>query len=336
MFTFVDLFSGIGGMRIPFEELGGKCVFSCEIDKFARQTYQENFGEEPVGDIREVKAQDIPDHNLLLAGFPCPTFSIAGVSKRKSLGMDHGLEDEEKGALFFEVARILETTRPAALLLENVKHLKYHDSGNTLQVILTILDELGYEVFTKILDAQFYVPQHRERIFMVGFSREVYPDPGFEFPLPPKKELSIADILLEDIEDKYTLSDKLWQYLQDYKKKHQRLGHGFGYGLIDPEVDKITRTLSARYYKDGSEILIKQNGKNPRRLTPRECARLMGFSDDFKIPVSDTQAYQQFGNSVAVPVVRAIAEQIHTVMRHGSTHAARGAETHPSERKRLL
>lgn len=306
---FIDLFAGIGGIRLAFEQAGAKCVFSSEWDKFAQQTYAANFGEAPSGDIRQIPSDDIPDHDLLLAGFPCQPFSISGVSKKNSLGKKHGFDDEHQGNLFFEIARILHDKRPRTFLLENVKHLMRHDKGNTFRVIMQILDSLDYMVFTKVVDAQHYVPQHRERILLVGFRRALFPDLLFEFPTPPSaRQIQLPNILDGQVDSKYTISDHLWQYLQDYKEKHQRKGNGFGYGLVEVDRDVITRTLSARYYKDGSEILIQQTGKNPRRLTPRECARLMGFDDDFVIPVSDTQAYKQFGNSVVVPMIHDVAK----------------------------
>lgn len=304
-FTFIDLFSGVGGTRIPFESLGGECRFSSEIDKFARLTYFENYGEMPSGNIREVNARDVPDHDILLAGFPCQPFSISGVSKRKSLDMPHGFRDKTKGTLFFDIARILEVKRPRSFLLENVKHLKHHDRGKTYSIIReTLVNELGYDVHDTVIDSRTLVPQSRKRIFIVGF-RDPVP---FKFPDIEDRNPKLRDILESEVDPKYTLSDKLWNYLQAYKIKHQLKGNGFGYGLAD--LDGVTRTLSARYYKDGSEILIPQENKNPRRLTPRECARLMGFPDSFKIPVSDTQAYRQFGNSVVVPVVKLLAEAI--------------------------
>jgi len=321
---FIDLFAGIGGFRLGFEAAGAECVFSSEVDKFCQQTYEANFGEEPAGDIKEIEESEIPDHDILTGGFPCQSFSIAGVSKKNALGREHGFEDKETGNLFFDIARILKEKRPESFLLENVKNLKHHDGGKTFKIIRNTLAKLDYKVFSKVLDAQNYVPQHRERIFIVGFAKERYSDIElsegllgekdsgikFAFPEPPDNDLAVKDILLDDVSDKYTLSDKLWNYLQDYKEKHRKKGNGFGYGLIDPEKDRITRTLSSRYHKDGSEILIKQDGKNPRRLTPRETARLMGFDDEFEIPVSDTQAYQQFGNSVVVPLVEDIAQKI--------------------------
>jgi DNA (cytosine-5)-methyltransferase 1 len=311
-FQFIDLFAGIGGTRLAFEKAGGQCVFSSEWDKHSQITYAANHGEKPAGDIHQIESSDIPDHNVLVAGFPCQPFSIAGVSKKLSLGRKHGFDDERQGNLFFEIARILNDKRPEAFLLENVKNLRSHDKGKTFQIISTILDDLNYDTYIRVIDAKYYVPQHRERIFIVGFDRALYSGIEFQFPEPPisEKMPRIADILETSVDSKYTLTDHLWQYLQAYKEKHQRLGNGFGFGLFDPETDFETRTLSARYHKDGSEILIKQPGKNPRRLTPRECARLMGFDDSFKIVVSDTQAYRQFGNSVVVPVVADVAHEI--------------------------
>lgn len=310
LFTFIDLFAGIGGTRTAFEKAGGKCVFTSEWDKHSQLTYFANFGELPHGDIQAIDENNIPDHDILLAGFPCQPFSIAGVSKNKSLGRKHGFEHRKQGNLFFDIARILLVKKPKAILLENVKNLQSHDKGNTFKVIREILDKLGYKLFVEVRDAKHYVPQHRERIFIVGFRKDLYPDIQFKFPDLPAEVKKIADILEKNVDSKYTLTDGLWKYLQNYAAKHKAKGNGFGFGLIDPEKDTITRTLSARYYKDGSEILIKQNGKNPRRLTPRECARLMGFDDSFKIVVSDTQAYKQFGNSLCAPLVEPIAKQM--------------------------
>ena len=306
-FTFIDLFAGIGGMRIAFEQQGGDCVYSNEWNKYCQQTYFANFGEQPDGDITKVDARIIPKHDILVAGFPCQPFSIAGVSKKQSLGMATGFEDKTQGTLFFDVCRIIKSKRPKAFMLENVKNLKSHDRGRTFQVIKECLDELDYDIFYEILDGQNYVPQHRERILIVGFDRKRYgQNISFNFDITPVVPKPIMrDILEESVDEKYTLSDKLWVYLQNYADKHRAAGNGFGYGLADP--DGISRTLSARYYKDGSEILIAQDGKNPRRLTPRECARLQGFPDTFKIVVSDTQAYQQFGNSVVVPLMTDVA-----------------------------
>ena len=307
MFRFIDLFAGIGGMRIAFERNGGKCVYSSEWNKYSGETYKANFGEEPDGDITKVEASAIPEHDILVAGFPCQPFSIAGVSKKNSLGRATGFEDKTQGTLFFDVCRILKEKRPSAFMLENVKNLKSHDKGNTYRVIREALDELDYEVFDDIIDGQAFVPQHRERIIIVGFDRKRYgKDIKFSFDITPvEPKPTVKDILEDNVGDKYTLTDKLWNYLQAYAQKHKEAGNGFGYGIAP--LDGVSRTLSARYYKDGSEILIAQEGKNPRRLTPRECARLQGFPDDFKIVVSDTQAYKQFGNSVVVPLMTNIA-----------------------------
>ena len=309
-FTFIDLFAGIGGMRIAFEAAGGRCVYSNEWNKYSQKTYFANFGEIPDGDITKVDAVDIPDHDILVAGFPCQPFSIAGVSKKQSLGRATGFEDKTQGTLFFDVCRILKEKRPKAFMLENVKNLCSHDRGRTFKVICESLTELGYIYFYKILDGQNYVPQHRERILIVGFDKERFGDNiDFVFNITPvEPKPVIRDILEHNVDDKYTLSDKLWTYLQDYAAKHKAAGNGFGYGIASP--DGIARTLSARYYKDGSEILIAQDGKNPRRLTPRECARIQGFPDSFKIPVSDTQAYRQFGNSVVVPLMTDVAKLV--------------------------
>ena len=304
---FVDLFAGIGGMRLGFERAGCVCVFSSEWDRFAAQTYQANFGDVPQGDIRSIPANSIPDHDILAAGFPCQPFSISGVSKKGSLGRPHGFLDLGQGTLFFEIARLLRDKRPRAFLLENVKNLVHHDRGRTFGIILrTLREELGYFVpEPRVLDARKVVPQHRERIYIVGFREPA----AFEYPELVDRRPRLKDILESAPPDKYGLSERLWNYLRRYREKHRQAGNGFGFGLADP--DGVARTLSARYYKDGSEILIGRGpGKTPRRLTPRECARLMGFDDDFVIPVSDTQAYKQFGNSVAVPVVRALAESL--------------------------
>lgn len=309
-FTFIDLFAGIGGMRLAYESVGGHCVYSNEWEKYCQQTYVANFGEQPEGDITKVDASSIPDHDILLAGFPCQPFSIAGVSKKNSLGRATGFEDKTQGTLFFDVCRILKAKRPKAFMLENVKNLCSHDRGRTFKVILESLEELDYEVFYKICDGQSFVPQHRERILIVGFDRQRFGKSiTFDFDISPVEPKPVMnDILENDVDARYTLSDKLWQYLQGYAKKHKAAGNGFGYGIAPR--NGISRTLSARYYKDGSEILIEQPGHNPRRLTPRECARLQGFPDAFKIPVSDTQAYKQFGNSVVVPLISAVAKLV--------------------------
>lgn len=306
-YTFIDLFAGIGGMRLAFESAGGRCVYSNEWNKYSQQTYYANFGVQPDGDITKVDADSIPDHDILVAGFPCQPFSIAGVSKKNSLGRATGFEDKTQGTLFFDICRILKAKRPKAFMLENVKNLCSHDKGQTFKVIQESLRELNYATFFQIIDGKEYVPQHRERIVIVGFDRERYGNRiDFKFQLsPPKKQPVVKDILEPKPEEKYTLSDKLWTYLQNYAVKHREAGNGFGYGIAP--LEGVTRTISARYYKDGSEILIEQKGKNPRRLTPRECARLQGFPDTFKIPVSDTQAYRQFGNSVVVPLMSDVA-----------------------------
>ena len=306
-YSFIDLFAGIGGMHIAYTSAGARCVYANEWNKYSQQTYYANFGIQPDDDITKVDAESIPDHDILVAGFPCQPFSIAGVSKKQSLGRATGFEDKTQGTLFFDICRILKAKRPKAFMLENVKNLCSHDRGRTFAVIQESLKELNYKVFYQILDGKAYVPQHRERIVIVGFDMERYGENiEFEFALTPlSRQPIVRDILEEKVDDKYTLSDKLWVYLQNYAAKHKEAGNGFGYGIAP--LDGITRTISARYYKDGSEILIAQEGKNPRRLTPRECARLQGFPDSFKIPVSDTQAYKQFGNSVVVPLMADVA-----------------------------
>ncbi len=306
-FRFIDLFAGIGGIRMALESAGGQCVFSSEIDRFARRTYAANFGEEPRGDIYEVRLDEIPSHDVLAGGFPCQPFSLAGVSKKKSLGREHGFRDRTQGTLFFRIAEILEAHRPRAFLLENVKNLASHDRGNTFRVILETFEELDYEVSHQIVDARHYVPQHRERIFLVGFNRKAKRHKTFHFPEHPRAHPVLGSILESQVPERYTLSNHLWQWHKNYAEKHRKKGNGFGFGLVTK--DSVTRTLSARYYKDGSEILVDQKPV-PRRLTPRECARLMGYPDSFQIPVSDTQAYRQFGNSVVVPLVTAIARNL--------------------------
>ena len=315
-FTFIDLFSGIGGLRLALERVGGRSIFSCEWDKYAQKTYQAWYGEVPKGDIRKVKIADIPDHDILAAGFPCQPFSIAGVSKKNSLGRPHGFKDATQGTLFFHLATIIEAKRPPVLLLENVKNLRSHEKGRTWEVIRSTLESMNYKVFA--------VPQHRERVFIVGFDKRVFGDePPFQFPLPPTgKRPKLRDILDPNPPDRYTLSDHLWKYLQKYAEKHRLKGNGFGYGLA--KLDGVTRTLSARYYKDGSEILIPQEGKNPRRLTPRESQRLMGFPDHLRVVVSDTQAYRQFGNAVVPLVAEAVAKQISEVLSWQLARAKNG------------
>ena len=310
-FTFIDLFAGIGGMRIAFDKAGGRCVFSSEWNKFSQQTYETNFGDIPDGDITKIDAKDIPNHDILIGGFPCQPFSIAGVSSKNSLGRKHGFEDETQGTLFFDIVRIIKEKKPKAFLLENVKNLKSHDKGNTFRVIMKSLQEkLGYDVHYKIVDASSVVPQHRERIFIVGFKKPM----DFEFPKMIDKRPTLADILEKNVDERYTLKDGTWNAVKRHREKHSKKGNGFGYNLVT-DTSEIAKTLSARYYKDGAEILIAQKGKNPRRLTPRECARLMGFPKSFKIKVSDNQAYRQFGNAVVVPVVKEIAKEIVRTLR---------------------
>ncbi|AZI53755.1 DNA (cytosine-5-)-methyltransferase [Epilithonimonas vandammei] len=308
-FKFIDLFAGIGGIRLAYQNLGGKCVFSSEWNNFAKKTYEANFGEVPFGDITQISEKSIPDHDVLLGGFPCQPFSIAGVSKKNALGRKHGFLDETQGTLFFDIARIIEHKKPKAFMLENVKNLVSHDKGNTFKVIKNTLEELGYSIHFQVLNGKHFVPQNRERILIVGFRKDIFKgEEIFKFPNLPEPNSVIREILEDEIDTKYTLSDKLWNYLQAYAEKHKAKGNGFGFGLTD--LDGISRTISARYYKDGSEILIPQDGINPRRLTPRECARLQGFPDNFEIPVSDNQAYKQFGNSVTVPLIQAVGKQL--------------------------
>ena len=309
-YDFIDLFAGIGGMRIAFQNAGCRCVFSSEWDKNCQKTYYANFGEIPYGDITKINAKDIPNHDILVAGFPCQPFSIAGVSKKNSMGRATGFADKTQGTLFFDVCRIIAEKRPKAFMLENVKNLKSHDKGNTWKVIKSSLEELNYSVYSGVFDGQDFVPQHRERVLIVGFDKERYGEVPFEFDYnTPDKKPVLKDILFDEYDTKYILTPHLWEYLQNYAAKHKAAGNGFGYGM--PDLNGISRTLSARYYKDGSEILINRGeGEIPRRLTPRECARLQGYPDDFKIVVSDTQAYKQFGNSVVVPLMSSVASLI--------------------------
>ena len=310
-YKFIDLFAGIGGTRLGFEEAGCRCVFSCELNEMANITYYYNFKERPAKDIKAIDAKKIPNHDILVGGFPCQPFSIAGVSKKKSLGRPTGFEDKTQGTLFFDICRILKEKRPKAFVLENVKNLKSHDCGRTFKVIMDSLDELDYEVFWQIIDGQLYVPQHRERIIIVGFDRKAFRKSSIDFTFnlhPTNPKPKIKDILEDNVSDKYTLTDHLWEYLQKRASLQKEKGNGFGFSLTS--LDGISHTLSARYYKDGAEILIPQDNKNPRRLTPRECARLQGFPDDFIIPVSDVNAYHQFGNSVVVPLIKDIANQV--------------------------
>ena len=356
-FRFIDLFAGVGGTRLGFENAGGRCVFTSERDQPAVETYSANFASthEISGDITEIDAETVPSHDVLVAGFPCQPFSLAGISKKNSLGRKHGFEDETQGTLFFDIARILKEKQPPAFMLENVKNLRSHDQGKTFKVIIKTLTDLGYYVQTRVMNGLGWVPQNRERVIIVGFkdSSKIHwshaPGHGSEdvthlnespsgvdlFKInAPETRSDVGSILHSDINskgmpqdngryadpatgavlEKYTLTDNLWRYLREHKEKHARLGNGFGFGLFNQNSEH-TRTISARYHKDGSEILIEQEGKNPRRLTPREAARLMGFPDSFIIPVSDTQAYRQFGNSVVVPLISAVATEIAAQLR---------------------
>lgn len=324
-FKFVDLFAGIGGFRIGLERAGGTCVFSSEWDRWAQKTYRAWFGETPHGDINSIDPSSIPDCDVLAGGFPCQPFSIAGVSKKRSLGKPDGFACERQGNLFFKIADIVAVKRPPVVFLENVKNLRSHDGGRTWTVIRTTLEDLNYRVFADVIDARGWVPQHRERMYIVAFDRAVFgEEPGFEFPKAEsadRQPRSLREILEEEPPQKYTLTDHLWNYLQQYAKRHAAKGNGFGFGL--PELTGVSRTLSARYYKDGSEILIRQPRRNPRRLTPLECARLMGFGDR-EIVVSDTQAYKQFGNAVVPLVVEAIGRNINAVLGRHLTEANGG------------
>lgn len=331
-FRFIDLFAGIGGIRKGLEQSGGTCVYSVEIDPHARRTYEANFGHVEAADIRTVDPADLPPFDVLAAGFPCQPFSIAGVSKKLSLGRAHGFEDATSGNLFFEIVRLAEATEPPVLFLENVKNLRSHDRGNTFRVILSELNRLGYEVSERVIDARHWVPQHRERTFIVAFRRSVFAGRRYTFPaLPQTPAPTLRTVLDSWYDPKYVLSEHLWDYLQEYARKHRAAGNGFGYGLVTG--NDVARTLSARYYKDGSEILVDTGGRLPRRLTPIEAARLMGYPNprqvpaktplaeierdpgSFVIPVSDTQAYRQFGNSVVVPVVRHLGTAMAAQMR---------------------
>lgn len=328
-FSFIDLFAGIGGFRLAFQELGGKCVFSSEYNYFAQKTYEANFGEVPFGDITKINEKEIPDHDILIAGFPCQPFSIAGVSKKNALGKNHGFKDETQGTLFFDLARIIEEKKPKTFFLENVKNLISHDSGRTFMVISNTLKELNYTIYPKVLDGKHFVPQHRERIVIIGFSNEHFKGKEkFQFPEMPQANHRISDILEKEPDAKYTLTDHLWEYLIRYSEKHKAKGNGFGYGMTD--LNGISRTLSARYYKDGAEILIPQRDRNPRRLTPRECARLQGYPDNYTIPVSDNQAYRQFGNSVVVPLMKYVGQHLVTeLLRHVKQYSAKRHSVSP-------
>lgn len=301
MFKFIDLFAGIGGIRMPFDKMGGHCVFSSEWDKFAQQTYEANFGEKPAGDITKIDPKEIPAHDLIMAGFPCQPFSNAGLKR--------GFEDT-RGTLFFNIASIIKEHKPKVVFLENVKAFKSHNKGRTFETIKATLEELGYQVFAQVLNARdFGLPQNRQRIYIIALNKDYFPNIDFEFPDSLNQPTSVGEILEKKVHDKYTLSDKLWEGHKRRKAEHINKGNGFGYSLFNAS-SPYTSTISARYYKDGSEILIEQENKNPRKITPREAARLQGFPDSFKIEVSDVQAYKQFGNSVAVPVIAAVAEKL--------------------------
>ncbi|CAN5406673.1 DNA (cytosine-5-)-methyltransferase [soil metagenome] len=317
-FTFIDLFAGIGGFRVGLSRIGGQCVFTSEWDKHSQLTYRTWFGEQPHGDITKLDPEDIPDHDVLAAGFPCQPFSIAGVSKKNALGQAHGFRCKRQGNLFFTICDIARVKRPAVMILENVKNLRSHDKGRTWKIIRAELKSLNYDDHPTVIDAKAWVPQHRERIFIVCFDKEEFGGSvDFKFPQPPSTTPKLRDILEERPLPKYTLTEHLWNYLQNYAEKHRAQGNGFGFGLVGP--DDTSRTLSARYYKDGSEILIRQPGQRPRRLSPLECARLMGFPKELghKIPVSDTQAYRQFGNAVCPLVVESIGR---AVFKHLKPH----------------
>lgn len=322
-FDFIDLFAGIGGFRIAMQGQGGRCVFSCEWNPFAQKTYEANFGETPYGDIRSINAKEIPDHDVLCAGFPCQPFSLAGVSKKNSLGRKHGFEDETQGTLFFDVARIIKEKRPKAFLLENVKNLLSHGKGATFEVIRrTLAEELGYVIDWRVIDGSRWVPQSRQRVFIIGYDPDrvnvrreevlvpFQPSPGF-------KRVNLRDIVLPSVPEKFTLGEGTWAALERHRAHHAKAGNGFGYGLhrLPIPEDAVARTISARYHKDGAEILIEQPGRRPRRLTVQEAMQLQGLDPRrFLFPVSDVQAYKQIGNSVVVPVVSACAAEIIKVL----------------------
>lgn len=312
-FTFIDLFAGIGGIRLGFEKFKGECVFTSEWDKYSQITYKANFGDEPNGDITKTDVKDIPKHDILLGGFPCQPFSNAGLKQ--------GFDDT-RGTLFFDVARIIDYRKPSMILLENVKGFVSHDKGRTIKIVTETLEHLGYNVFYKVLNARdFGLPQNRERIYIVGLNKKKLGSIGFKFPKSTFKPTRVGDILETKVDEKYTISNKLWQGHKRRLKEHRAKGNGFGYSLFNKD-SKYTSTISARYYKDGSEILIEQKDKNPRKLTPREAARLQGFPERFKIPVSDAQAYKQFGNAVAVPVITAIAREMVEIIENPSARIA--------------
>lgn len=300
-YRFVDLFCGIGGIRLGFKEITENCIMSCDIDKYCKITYEKNFNECPLDNIEDIEVKSIDKFDILLAGFPCQPFSNAGLKK--------GFNDT-RGTLFFNILQIITEHKPKIVFLENVKGLLNHDKGKTFKIIKKELESRGYYVYHKILNAKdFGVPQNRERLYIIGFLEKN----NFKFPEPYKKQKKVGDILEKNVEEKYTISDRLWAGHKRRKEEHRKKGNGFGYSIFDKHSD-YTSTISARYYKDGSEILISQKNKNPRKITPREAARLQGFPEEYKIPVSDTQAYRQFGNSVAVTVIKAIAKEIKKVL----------------------
>jgi len=323
-FKFIDLFAGIGGFRIAFQELGGQCVFSSEIDPFAKKTYEKNFGEVPFGDITKIVEKDIPDFDILLAGFPCQPFSLAGVSKKNSLGREHGFKDKTQGTLFFDIKKILKEKKPTAFFLENVKNLLTHDNHKTFEVIReTLEDDLGYVINWKIIDGAKWVPQHRERIFIVGYNPKKIKISKQEIIIPSKprsnfKYKTLPEILGDEVDSKYTVGPGTWDTLKRHKEHHAKMGNGFGYGLIDypPDSETMTRTISARYHKDGAEVLIKQKNNRPRKLTVEEALQLQGYDPrKFIMPVSDTQAYRQIGNSVVVPAIKETAKEIIKIIK---------------------
>jgi len=303
-FTFTDICAGIGGMRLAFENLGGKCVFTSEWDKFCQETYHKNFGETPQGDITKISIKDIPKHDILLAGFPCQPFSKSGFATRIKLTRMNGMDDKEQGQIFFRLTKIIRAKKPKAVLFENVPRLLSIHQGKEFQIILKSMKKLGYTCNYKVINSETVVPQRRERLYMVFIRGKN----NFNFPEMPHLNPILKSILETRVKEKYTLSNNTWNWLQKHAKKHAKKGNGFGYRMAD--LKKTTCTLSARYGKDGSEILIPQKQKNPRKINPRECARLMGFPEDFIIPVSDTQSYKQFGNSVVIPVVYIIGNEI--------------------------
>ena len=323
-FTFIDLFAGIGGFRMAFQDVGGNCVFSSEWDKYAKKTYEANFGEVPYGDIRKIKKSSIPDHDVLLAGFPCQPFSLAGVSKKKSLGRKHGFQDETQGTLFFEIKEILKQKQPKAFMLENVKNLISHDNKHTFEIIRhTLEDVLGYVVNWKIVDGANWAPQHRERIFIVGYHPDKIKITRDKIIIPEKprgayKRPELKDIIHQKVDKKYTLGPGTWSTLERHKAHHAAAGNGFGYGLHSMPISDgtVTRTISSRYHKDGAEVLIGQKGDRPRRLTVEEAMQLQGYNPErFKFPVSDTQAYRQIGNSVVVPAILGTAKEMVKILK---------------------